>query len=171
MNNNKINNTNDIEFYLISAMNEFENNAMTDFVKNAVVDFIKEMYGHIPNKYTDIFGDSFPDIIKAFCSLIFADDQNIFKKIADVFKKSIISEIFIKILTDVDKKPLSFCRLAKKTGINLMEDNEIEDLHIKIVAIMYVDVLLGLFDALSVNCPNREIKYLQNKIEYLFKLN
>ena len=151
MNNKQTNYTDDIEFY----------------INNTMKDFIKEMYGQFPNKYIDIFRDSFINETVAFCNLILTDDENTFKENADVFKKRVISRIFEKTLTDCKKNILPFYRLGKKYGINFVEDNAVEKLHAGIVSFIYIDMLSDFFEDFYVCFANRESKEIQKKMEYL----
>lgn len=103
MNNNQIyfksKNTDDIRLHII---------------KN-IAAFIDEIYGHIPNMYVDIFGNSLPDELEAFCNLIVTDNENTFKEKADVFKKRTFSRILRKTIIDIDNNSLAFFGWQKKS--------------------------------------------------------
>lgn len=141
-------------------------NIRVHIIKDIAV-FIDEIYEHIPNMYIDIFGDSLSDELEAFCNLIITDNENTFKEKADVFKKRIYSRILRKTITDINKNSLAFFGLVKKIGFDLNESKDLEELYAGITAIIYTDVLLGLFEALPVCFENRKIKELPKKIEYL----
>lgn len=129
--------------------------------------FINEMYGQFSSMYIDIFGDTFLSEAIAFCNSILTDDENTFKENADVFKKRVISRIFEKTLTDCKKNILPFYRLAKKTGINFVEDNAVEELHVRIVSFIYINMLSDFFEDFYFCFANQECKEIQKKIEYL----